>query len=372
MASSWSRWRGRSSGVPWDFTQQLLPPDQELFRPILDGAIRRVPVLAQAEARPPRQRAGGHHPGQPPAPRPRARRAAASGSPAGLSHTGFGAGGAIGDIVADWLVDGEPPYDVTEMNVRRFGPVYADGAYAAERARESYKYYYTLRFPHDENEWARGRRRSALDAAAGQGRARCSARRTAGSGPTLLRAGHGGPARRRRPAALGLGQAGVLRPRRRRARGGARGRGTLRHDVVRQDRRDRARRGALPPAAGRQRRGPPAPGRVVYTQLLNPRGGIESDLTVARLAPEHFRVVTGSAFVAERPRLDARCTCPMTARWTLREVTEAWACIGLWGPEARRILGRVSPSDLVERRVPVHDRARAIALGRRAGRGPSG
>jgi hypothetical protein len=42
--------------------------------------------------------------------------------------------------------------------------VYEDRAYAAERARESYKYYYMLRYPHDENEWARGRRRGPLDA----------------------------------------------------------------------------------------------------------------------------------------------------------------------------------------------------------------
>jgi len=78
----------------------------------------------------------------------------------GLSHTGFGAGAAIGDIMANWIVNGEPPYDVTEMNTRRFGPIMADRGYARERARESYKYYYVLRYPHDENEWARGRRLS--------------------------------------------------------------------------------------------------------------------------------------------------------------------------------------------------------------------
>jgi hypothetical protein len=48
--------------------------------------------------------------------------------------------------VADWLVDSEPPHGVTELNVRRFGPVCEDRAYAAERAR-SYKYYYMLRYP---------------------------------------------------------------------------------------------------------------------------------------------------------------------------------------------------------------------------------
>ena len=82
----------------------------------------------------------------------------------GLSHTGFGAGAAIGQIIAEWLVNGEPPYDVSELNVRRFGPIFADRQYAAARAREAYKYYYVLRYPHDENEWAREKRLSPLDA----------------------------------------------------------------------------------------------------------------------------------------------------------------------------------------------------------------
>ena len=125
-------------GVPWDFTQKLLPSDWELFQPILEGAIRRVPMLAQAEmahlvngpegVTPDSRPLLGPVPGVP-----------GLWAACGLSHTGFGAGGAIGEIVADWLVDGEPPYDVTEMNVRRFGPVYEDRAYAAARARESYK-----------------------------------------------------------------------------------------------------------------------------------------------------------------------------------------------------------------------------------------
>ena len=38
------------------------------------------------------------------------------------------------------------------------------------------------------------------------------------------------------------------------------------------------------------------PGRITYTQLLNRRGGIEADLTVARLADDHFYIVTGTGF----------------------------------------------------------------------------
>ena len=52
-----------------------------------------------------------------------------------------------------------------------------------------------------------------------------------------------------------------------------------------------------PPAPRRQRRRPTPPGSVVYTQFLNPRGGIEADLTVVRLGEDRFRVVTGQRFV---------------------------------------------------------------------------
>jgi 4-methylaminobutanoate oxidase (formaldehyde-forming) len=151
------------SGVPWDFTQSLLPPDWNLFAGIMEGALRRVPILAMAEA--------GHLVNAPEGITPDSRPllGPVPGVPgfwvaAGLSHTGFGAGGALGRVLAEWLVGGEPPYDVSELNVRRFGPVYDDTGYAAARAQESYRYYYTLRLPHDENESMRPRRSSPLEA----------------------------------------------------------------------------------------------------------------------------------------------------------------------------------------------------------------
>src|SRR5439155_832932 len=241
--------------------QTLLPSDWELFDEILEGAIRRVPVLAKAELAHLVNGPEGITPDSRPLLGP------LPGVPgfwmaAGLSHTGFGAGGAIGAILADWLVDGEPPYDVTELNVRRFGSVYADRAYAAERARESYRYYYMLRYPHDENEWARGRRPSPL----------------------------------------------------------------ADNDVDR------------------------PPGSVVYTQFLNPRGGIESDLTITRWAEDRFRVTTGSNFLASdlgwiRMHMPSRGV-------EARDVTDQLACIGLWGPAARRVLARVTTSDVSNEALP--------------------
>src|SRR3970282_2741071 len=75
---------------------------------------------------------------------------------------GCGGAGGIGRLLAEWIVDGEPSLDVYEFRAARFGNYYDNPFYAAERTREGVKYYYRLRFPNDENEWARPYRLRAL------------------------------------------------------------------------------------------------------------------------------------------------------------------------------------------------------------------
>jgi 4-methylaminobutanoate oxidase (formaldehyde-forming) len=99
----------------------------------------------------------------------------------------------------------------------------------------------------------------------------------------------------------------------------------------------------------------------VYTQLLNPRGGIEADVTVIRLEEDRFRVVTGSSFVpADLGWL--RMHLPRDGSVEVREVTDELAVIGLWGPAARRILGSVTPDDVSNAAFPyLHARAIRVA-----------
>jgi heterotetrameric sarcosine oxidase gamma subunit len=84
-------------------------------------------------------------------------------------------------------------------------------------------------------------------------------------------------------------------------------------------------------------------GRVVYTSWLDENGGFRADLTVMRLAPDRFRVVTGGA------------TGPSDAKWilnhlpadaSLADLTSAWTTIGLWGPRARDVLAAVTTEDV--------------------------
>ena len=92
-------------------------------------------------------------------------------------------------------------------------------------------------------------------------------------------------------------------------------------------------------------------GSVIYTQFLNPRGGIESDLTVTRWAPDRFRVTTGSNFVASDLGW-ILMHLPSDDSVQVRDVTDAFACIGLWGPDARRVLQAVTASDVSNAALP--------------------
>ena len=149
-------------GVPWEFTQQLLPPEWDLFDSLMAGAMRRVPVLEKAEViklvnGPEAITPDGHY-CLGPLPGLRGVYVAA-----GMSLNGIDGAGGVGKIMAEWIIEGEPSIDVHEMNVRRFGPHYADRHYVAEKAREVDKYYYSLHYPHDESDGGRPRRLSALD-----------------------------------------------------------------------------------------------------------------------------------------------------------------------------------------------------------------
>lgn len=88
-----------------------------------------------------------------------------------------------------------------------------------------------------------------------------------------------------------------------------------------------------------------AVGRVVYTPVLDERGGFRSDLTVMRLRHDHFRVVTGGAHgMVDRKWFADRMPADGTA--TVVDRTSAYTTIGLWGPQARAILGELTRDDI--------------------------
>jgi 4-methylaminobutanoate oxidase (formaldehyde-forming) len=330
----------RLDEVPWEFTQQLLPGEWELFEPLLAGAIRRFPTIEKAEIvqlvnGPDGFTPDGHYALGPVPGRPGLWVAA------GMSINGVAGAGGVGRVMAEWILEGEPSIDVWELNVRRFGDHLRDRNYVADKAREVYRYYYALQFPCDEGEWGRPLRTSPL------------VERLMALGAVFGERGGwerahyfvpGEPGRRQ-----GADERTWDRP------------GYWAH-VAREHQAVRERVGILDMTSFGKLdvTGPEAfaflqrlcandvdrpIGSLVYTQCLNRRGGIECDVTVSRLGDSEFRVTTGTASVASDLGW-LRLHLPDDGSVEVTDVTERYAVVSVWGPEARRTLGKVSPADL--------------------------
>ncbi|HQG16497.1 MAG TPA: glycine cleavage T C-terminal barrel domain-containing protein, partial [Ornithinibacter sp.] len=90
-------------------------------------------------------------------------------------------------------------------------------------------------------------------------------------------------------------------------------------------------------------------GRVVYTPVLDETGGFRSDLTVMRLAHDHFRVVTGGAHgMADKKWFSDR----MPDGAVVVDLTSSWTTIGIWGPKAREIVSAITDSDMSHQGFP--------------------
>src|SRR6202022_2397720 len=127
------------AGVPWEHAGSSVTPDQRRFEPLLAGAARRFPFISEAgieklvchpDAMPP-----DANPLLGPVPGVRGLYLAA-----GLSLNGFGGGGGIGRALAEWMTTGETELALHPYRCWRFGPVHRDHRYAAELAREAYRY----------------------------------------------------------------------------------------------------------------------------------------------------------------------------------------------------------------------------------------
>ncbi len=106
-------------------------------------------------------------------------------------------------------------------------------------------------------------------------------------------------------------------------------------------------------------------GSVVYTQMLDRRGGIECDFTVTRLAADRFLIVTGTAFGNHdlgwiRKQLDEHATGEREV--LIEDRTSGLACLGLWGPRARDILAGCTRDDVSDAGFP-YLTARRITVG---------
>ena len=330
-------------GIPDDFAFGRLPEDWDHLAPFIAMAARRLPLLNDIgiklffngpESFTPDDRyilgeapnLGGYF------------------VAAGFNSVGFQSGGGAGRAVADWIVDGHPPMDLAEVDIRRFMPFQGNRRYLRERTTEVLGLLYDMHWPFRQIETARGIRRTVLHdrvAAVGAvfgelaGWERANWYATDGVEPRYE---------------YSYGRQNWF------------GCSAEEHRAVRES------VGILDQSSfakllvqGRDAEAVLSrvcandvavePGRIVYTQWLNERGGIEADVTVTRLDADRFLVLSAAAD-QERDRTWLARHVPDDARCVLTDVTAAYALLNVQGPRSREWLARVSPDDLSDAGFP--------------------
>jgi 4-methylaminobutanoate oxidase (formaldehyde-forming) len=334
-------------GVPWDHAARSLQPDFDQFGSIMEGAIARIPSLADAQVahlvNHPDAMTPDGYPCVGPSPDVRGFWGAA-----GLSLNGFGMGGGLGWVLADMIVDGGTDIDMTPFDIRRFGPHYSDLDFTTARGKETYKHYYFLKFPDDEWESARPFRTSALyERLKDHGV-------VYGTKNGFERPKHFEPGQGWRQAGKEQRhgwQWGIPQWREwvREEHRATRERVAL-YDMSSFGKLDVHGPGALAflqrMAANNVRR---PMGRLTYTQFLNASGGIESDLTIGRTGPESFRIITGTSSVSiDRGWLELHRPDDVQ----IDDVTMQYACLSLWGPRSREVLEQLTEDDVSQEGFP--------------------
>jgi glycine cleavage system T protein len=342
-------------GIPADFNGKLLEPDWPRFAEIMDGAIRRVPAIADAgvtrmingpEAFTPdnefilgESEVGGFF------------------VAAGFCAHGIAGAGGIGQQLARWIVDGEPELDLWKMDIRRFGAQYRSRDYTLARTTEVYQTYYDIHYPNEERTAGRPLRLTpawprlaALDAEFGE--------KSGWERPNWFRSNEDDAHAGLRPG----GWAGQHWSTAIATEALATRRAAALFDESSFAKIEVAGRGACDFLQRLCANDVDRPvGSIVYTSMLNKRGGIECDFTVTRLDEDRFLIVTGTAF-GNHDVGWIRRHAPTDESVVVTDTTSARACLGLWGPRARDILASVTRDDVSDVGFP-YLAARPITVG---------
>ncbi|MDH3387488.1 MAG: FAD-dependent oxidoreductase [Gammaproteobacteria bacterium] len=340
---------------PWTPGQQdagflMFDEDWDHVQPMLDAGIQRLPLIAAQgithfmngpESFTPdtRQIMGAA---------PRCRNLFVA---AGFNSIGIMSSAGVGKVMAQWIRDNEPPLDLWEVDIARLDPLQNGDAYLAERLPEAVHNQFAMHWPYQQYQTGRDLRRSpwhelmsrqgaVFGAPTGWERPLWFA---AGEHESGLRYSHGAqhwwPAARRE-ALHCQRQASLfeLSP-------------FTKFDIVGRDAMKFLQRVCCSDMDIE-------PGCVRYTLMLNRRGGIEAEITVARLAGDRFRLVSGAA--TRFKDLDwLQRHCDPGDAVEIVDVTEAFAVVGVMGPESRNLLQELTASELGDEAFPFSS-ARAI------------
>jgi 4-methylaminobutanoate oxidase (formaldehyde-forming) len=334
-----------TGGLPSDFQFTLLDSNWDHFTPIMQQALERVPALAIAGVK---QLVNGPESFTPDGnfilgQAPEVQNIFVG---AGFNAFGIASAGGAGMALAEWVVHGEPPSDLWPVDIRRFGRHHQDTDWVRTRTLEAYGKHYTMAWPAEEYASGRPVRKSPLyERLKSQGavfgeklgweRPNWFADLAKGEKPEDIYT-YGRPNwfeavgrehRATRERAALFDQTSFAKFRMVGRDAGAALSWIAANDVAK------------------------PPGALTYTQMLNARGGIECDLTVARLADDAFYVVTGTGFATHD--FDwIRRNIPAGLDARLIDVSGEYSVLALMGPRARSILSAVTPKDVSNAAFP--------------------
>jgi glycine cleavage system aminomethyltransferase T/glycine/D-amino acid oxidase-like deaminating enzyme len=326
--------------VPADFNGQLLKEDWPRFEELATNSQRRVPAMGDVGVRriingpeaftPDNEFCLGET------------EVAGFFVAAGFCAHGIAGAGGIGKVMAEWIVAGEPSFDVWHMDINRFGRQWRSPGYTLARTIESYQRYYDIPYPGLQRLAGRPLRTSpAYDWHRAHGAE--FGEKSGWERVDYYNANSGGGDESLRPE----GWAGLFWS----PATGAEHLATRATAGLFDETSFSKLEVSGPDAAAFldwvcDNRVAREIGALTYTQALNSRGGIEADFTVTRTAEDVFLIVTGTAYgthdmawlrkQARRRQVDVR----------LADVTGLYSCYALWGPNARDILGELTSADL--------------------------
>ncbi|MGB8327413.1 MAG: FAD-dependent oxidoreductase [Steroidobacteraceae bacterium] len=326
-------------GIPDDYCFDTLPEDHEHFEPILNAAVRRVPALADAgiqlffngpESFTPDDR---YYIGETPEVRDLF-------VATGFNSVGIAASGGAGKVVAQWILDRRPPMDLSDVDIRRVQPFQRNRRYLHDRTVETLGLLYAMHWPYYQYESARGARCTPLHdrlIAAGA----CMGETAGWERPNWFAAPGSAPRYQ-----YSYGRQNWFDACREECR-------AVRDQVALFDQTSFAKFLVQGEDACKvlnhlsTANVDVEPGRIVYTQWLNERGGIEADLTVTRLAEPEFMVVTSAVCQTRDLAWLRRAVSTRDAvRCSITDVTAGVAMLGVMGPRSRELLQRLSGADL--------------------------
>ncbi len=329
-------------GIPGEFVRQLLPDNLDRFAPLAEMAAVVTPVVNQVGIR---QVINGPIPYS-------ADGDFVMGWAPNLKNlmlsTGFlygiAAGGGAGEMIAEWILDGNPSLDLWPLDVRRFSPHHATKAFMYPRAVEHYAHHYKMRYPGQEAETARQLRLSPLYERLKQHGAVYGSKN--GWERPLWFAPEG---------VEPVDQLAFVDP-------GWKTYAADEHRAVRSSvalidqssfsKFELIGAGALEVmqqlAVSNMDK---LIGSVIYTQLCNKNGGIEADITVTRTGTDCFYIVTGAGF-GVRDSDWIRRALPEDGSVHMIEVTSAKAVVNICGPKAREVLQQVCEADVSNAAFP--------------------